>query len=52
MKEYVRLYQEERTDQGWAVVNLHTQSVEFFCTDHRTAINQAIELNDLINYGQ
>ena len=52
MMEYIRVYQEERTDQGWAVVNLQTQSVEFFCTDQRTAINQALELNDLVNYGQ
>jgi len=50
--EYVRLYQEERTDQGWAVVNLQTQSVEFFCTDQTTAINQALTLNDIVNYGQ
>ncbi len=50
--EYVRLYQEERTDQGWAVVNLQTQSVEFFCTDQRTAFNQALTLNEIVNKGQ
>jgi hypothetical protein len=50
--EYVRLYQEERTDQGWAVVNLRTGSVEFLFADQTTAINQALELNDSVNYGQ
>ena len=50
--EYVRIYQEERTDQGWAVVNLQTQSVEFLCTDQRTAMNQALTLNEIVNKGQ
>ena len=49
--QYVRIYQEERTDQGWAVVNLQTGSVEFLCTDQRTAFNQSLALNELVNKG-